>query len=80
MIPKIAKIIKVINDLTADEALFKKIESYAPIKLQEGKPFSNHTKYLLFNTQFLKTTIPIKLIKRRMNKRSFGSSFPINLL
>ncbi|WP_158466731.1 hypothetical protein [Prochlorococcus marinus] len=75
-----AKIVKVINGLKPDEAIFRKIESNASITHQEGKPFSNHTKASLFNTQFLKTTITIKLIKRTMNKRSFGSSFPINLL
>ena len=75
-----AKIVKVINGLKPDEAIFRKIESNASITLQEGKPFNNHTKASLFNTQFLKTTITIKLIKRSMNKRSFGSSIPINLL
>ena len=58
---------------------FKNLIKYS-ITLQEGKPFSNHTKASLFNTQFLKTTITIKLIKRRMNKRSFGSSIPMNLV
>ena len=75
-----AKIVKEINDLNPDEALFWKIESNASITLQEGKPFSNQTKASLFNTQFLKTTITIKFIKRSMNKRSFGFSIPINLL
>ena len=75
-----AKIVKVINGLKTDEAIFRKIESYASITLQEGKPFSNHKKASLFNTQFLKTTITIKLIKRRMRKRSFGSSILINLM
>ena len=73
------KIFKVNNDLTADEALFCKIKSNIPIKHQEGKPFSNQTKASLLNTQVLKTTITIKLIKRKMNKRSFRSSIPINL-
>ena len=75
-----AKIVKVINDLNPEKAIFRKIESIVSLTLQEGKPFSNHTKASLFNTQFLKTTITIKLIKRSMNKRSFGSSIPINLL
>ena len=73
------KIIKVINDLNQDEEIFWKIESNAFITFQEGKPFSNHTKASLFNTQFLKTTITNKLIKRSMKKRSFGSSIPINI-
>ncbi len=38
--PNMAKIIKVINDLNPDEALFWEIESNASITLQEGKPFS----------------------------------------
>ena len=75
-----AKIVKVINDLKPNKAIFLKIKSNASITLQEGKPYSNQTKASLFNTQFLKTTITIKLIKRSMNKRSFGSSIPINLL
>ena len=74
------KIVKVIKGLKPDEAIFRKIESNASITLQEGKPFSNHIKALLFNTQFLQTTITIKLIKRRMNKRSFGSSIPMSIL
>ena len=49
-----AKIVKVINGLKPDEAIFRRIESNASITLQEGKPFSNHTKASLFNTQFLK--------------------------
>ena len=75
-----AKIVKVIKGLKPDEAIFRKIESNASITLQEGKPFSTHTKASLFKTQFRKTTITIKLIKRSMNKRNFGSSIPINLL
>ena len=59
-----AKIVKVINGLKQDEAIFRKIESNASVTLQEGKPFSSHRKASLFNTQFLKTTITIKLIKR----------------
>ena len=59
-----AKIVKVINDLNPEKEIFWKIESNASLTLQEGKPFSNHTKASLFNTQFLKTTITIKLIKR----------------
>ena len=49
-----AKIVKVINGLKPDEAIFRKIESNASITLQEGKPLSNHTNASLFNTQFLK--------------------------
>ena len=49
-----AKIVKVINGLKPHEAIFRKIESNASITLQEGKPFSNHTKASLFNTQFEK--------------------------
>ncbi len=74
------KIINVINDLIPDEALFWKIESNALTTSQEGKPFNNHTKASLFSTQFLKTTITIKLIQKRMNKRNFVSFIPINLL
>ena len=75
-----AKIVKVINGLKPNEAIFRKIESNASITLQEGKPFSNHTKASLFNTQFLKTTITIKFIKKRINKRNFRSSIPMNIL
>ena len=39
-----AKIDKETNDLNPDKAIFWKIESNASITLQEGKPFSNHTK------------------------------------
>ena len=49
-----AKIVKVINDLNPDEAIFWKIESNTFILFQEGKPLSNHTKASLFNTQFRK--------------------------
>ena len=75
-----AKIVKVINDLNPEKAIFWKIESNASLTPQEGKPLSNHTKASLFNTQFLKTTITIKLNKGSKKKRSFGSSIPINLL
>ena len=44
-----AKMVKVINDLIPDEAIFLKIESNASITLQEGKPFSNYInpRYLI---------------------------------
>ena len=67
------------KDLTTDETLFQRIDSNSSKTLQEGKPFSSQTKASLFRTQFLRITITIKLIKRRMNKRNFGSSIPINL-
>ena len=63
-----AKIVKVINGLKPDEAIFRKIESNASITLQEGKPMNNYVKASLFNTQFLKTSINIKLIKSRIKK------------
>ena len=58
------EIVKVTNDLNPDKAIFWKIESNASITLQEGNPFSNHTKASLFRTQFLKTNIIIRLIKK----------------
>ena len=71
-----AEIVKVISDLKPNEAISWKIESNASITLQEGKPFSNHTKASLFNTQFRKTTITIKLIKRNMKKEILDPLFP----
>ena len=63
-----AKIVKVIIGLKPDEAIFRKIESNASITLQEGKPYSKHTKASLFNTQFLKNIITVKLIKSSWTK------------
>ncbi len=55
-----AKIIKVINDLSPDEALFWTIESNASITLQKGKPLANIQKpdYL---EPFSKNNCPYKI-------------------
>ncbi len=75
-----AKIVKVINDLNPDEAIFWKIESNAFITFQEGKLFSNDTKASLFNTQFLKNTITINWSKEAWTNEVFDTLSPINLL
>ena len=68
---------KVINDVTPDESLFWKIEPNLSITLQEGKPYINHIKASLFNNQFLKTSMTIKLIKRRMKKEVLNPLYPL---
>ena len=69
-----AKIIKAIDNLTQDAALFLKIDSYYSLTPQKGKTFIYDKKTSLFNTHFLQTTIITKLLKRIV--RSF---IPINL-
>ena len=54
-----AKIVKLINDLNPNEAIFLKIESNTSLALQEDKQFSNHTTTSLCNRQLLQTTITI---------------------